>query len=92
MVDNLIYHTNYGVIKGFPAPRNSVTKHVKKNHIFSRVFVIANQQLTAANTEKSVSLTDSDVKTFLEGKENQYPKRKTEMYVLSGFNNSISRG
>ena len=49
-------------------------------------------EIKAANTEKSVSLTDSDVKTFLEGKENQYSKRKTKMYVLSGFNNSISRG
>ena len=37
----------------------------------------------AAYTEISVSLTDSNVKTFLEGKENQYSKRKTEMYVLS---------
>ena len=46
----------------------------------------------AANTEKSVSLTNSDVQTFLEGKENQYTKRKTEMYVVSGFGNSISRG
>ena len=46
----------------------------------------------AANTEKSVSLTNSDVQTFLEGKENQYTKRKTEMYVFSGFGNSISRG
>ena len=36
-------------------------------------------EITAANTEKSVSLTDSDVKTFIEGKENQYSKRKTEM-------------
>ena len=42
----------------------------------------------AAYTEISVSLTDSNVKTFLEGKENQYSKRKTEMYVLSGFNNN----
>ena len=39
-------HTNYGVKKGFLTPRNSLTKHVKKYHIFSRVFVIANQQLT----------------------------------------------
>ena len=44
----------------------------------------------AANTEKSVSLTNSDVQTFLEGKENQYTKRKTESYVLSGLSNSIS--
>ena len=46
----------------------------------------------AANTEKSVSLTDSDVQTFLKEKENQYAKRKAESYVFSGFNNSISRG
>ena len=39
-------HTNYGVIRGFPAPRNAVTTHVKKYHIFSRVLDIANQLLT----------------------------------------------
>ena len=41
---------------------------------------------------KSVSLTDSDVQTFLEGKENQYTKRKTESCVFSGFGNGISYG
>ena len=30
----------------------------------------------AAKNEKSVSLTNSDVNTFLEGKENQYTKKK----------------
>ena len=43
-----------------------------------------------ANTEKSISLTDSDVQTFLEGKKNQYTKRKTESYAFNGFNDSIS--
>ena len=33
-------------------------------------------QIMAAKNEKSVSLTDSDVKTFLGGKENQYTKKK----------------
>ena len=33
----------------------------------------------AANTEKSVSLTDGDVQTFLEGKKNQYTKRKPKV-------------
>ena len=32
--------------------------------------------LWEAKNEKSVSLTDSDVNTFLEGKENQYTKKK----------------
>ena len=44
------------------------------------------------NTKKSVSLTDSEVQTFLEGEENQYTKRKTESYVFSGFGVSISLG
>ena len=45
-----------------------------------------------ANTEKSVTLIYGDAQTFLEGKKNQYTKRKTKRYVFSGFNNSISRG
>ena len=45
----------------------------------------------AANNEKSVSPTDSDVQTFLEGKENQYTKKKQKV-VFSGFGNNISRG
>ena len=44
------------------------------------------------NTEKTVSPTDSDVQTFLEGEENQYTKTKTESYVFGGFGNGISRG
>ena len=35
------------------------------------------------NTKKSVSLTDSEVPTFLEGEENQYAKRKTESFGAS---------
>ena len=31
----------------------------------------------AAKNEKSISLAESDVKPFLEGKENQYTKKKT---------------
>ena len=34
------------------------------------------------NTEKSVSLTDSDVQTLLIGEENQKTERKTERYVI----------
>ena len=33
--------------------------------------------------KKSVSLTDDDVQTFLEGEENQYSKRKTESCVFN---------
>ena len=48
--------------------------------------------MVAKNTEKSVSPTDSDVHTFLEGEENQNMNRKTESYAFSGFGNGISRG
>ena len=34
-------------------------------------------------TEKSVSLTDSDVQTFLEEEENRYTEIKTESYIFS---------
>ena len=43
-----------------------------------------------ANTEKSISLTDGEVQTFLEEKKNQYTKRKTESYAFNGFNDRIS--
>ena len=43
---NTLYHINYGVLQGFPALRKTVTAHVKKYDIFSRVFDIANQLLT----------------------------------------------
>ena len=42
--------------------------------------------------KNSVSLTDNEVQTFLEDKENQYNKRKTESYVFSDFGVSISFG
>ena len=43
-------------------------------------------------TEKSVSLTDSDVQTFLEEEENRYTEIKTESYIFGGFGGGISRG
>ena len=65
-----------------------------------KVFTILNtsclselSRIMAAKTlKKSVSLTDNEVQTFLEGEENQYTKRKTESYVFSGFGVSISLG
>ena len=43
--------------------------------------------MAAKTLKKSVSLTDSEVQTFLEGEENQYTKRKTESCValMSAF-------
>ena len=43
------------------------------------------------NTEKSVSLTGSDIRTFLETEENQCKiwNEKTESYVFRGFGNGI---
>ena len=43
---NFIYHTNYCVIRGFPALRKAVTTQVKKFRTFLRVFDIANQLMT----------------------------------------------
>ena len=48
--------------------------------------------MAAKTLKKSVSLTDNEVQTFLEGEENQYTKRKTESYVFSGFGVGISFG
>ena len=56
--------------------------------IVSLMFLIHHDFL---NTKKSVSRIGSEVQTFLEGEENQYTKRKTESYVFSGFDVSISR-
>ena len=39
------------------------------------------------NTEKYVSLTASDIKTFLETEENQNMERKIESFIFSGFSN-----
>ena len=58
----------------------------------TRSFVRIFSYSGSCNTEKSVSLTGSDVQTFLEGKENQNTERKTESYVFSGFGDGISRG
>ena len=57
-----------------------------------RSFVRIFSHSGSCNTEKSVSLTGSDVQTFLEGKESQNTERKTESYVFSGFGDGISRG
>ena len=46
--------------------------------------------MAAKTLEKSVSLTDSDVQTYLEGEENQNTERKNESYVFSGFGNGLS--
>ena len=46
--------------------------------------------MAAKTLEKSVSLTDSDIQTYLEGKENQNTERKTESYVFSSFGNGFS--
>ena len=48
--------------------------------------------MPAKTLKNSVSLTDSEIQTFLEGEENQYTKRKTESYVFSGFGVGISFG
>ena len=41
--------------------------------------------MAAKTLTKSVSLTENEVQTFLEGEENPYTKRKTESSVFSGF-------
>ena len=48
--------------------------------------------MAAKTRKKSVSLTDCEVQTFLEGEGNQYTKRKTESYVFSGFGARIYLG
>ena len=48
--------------------------------------------MLAKTLKNSVSLTDNEVQTFLEGEENQYIKRKTESCVFSGIGISISLG
>ena len=66
----------------------------------SKAFTILNLWLfigifsdySCENTEKFVSLTNSDVQTFLEGEENQITERKGESDVFGGFRNGISRG
>ena len=48
--------------------------------------------MAAKTLKKSVSLTDNEVQTFLEGRENQYTKEKTERYEFSGIGVGISLG
>ena len=48
--------------------------------------------MAAKTLKKIVSLIDSEVESFLEEKENQYTKRKTESYEFSGFGVAISLG
>ena len=54
----------------------------------SLLFVRISLDYGCKKTEKSLSLTDSNVQTFLEGEENQNVKRKNESYVFSGFGNN----
>ena len=55
------------------------------HHSQSKVFCRNFFGLWLLNTKKSVSFTNSDVQSFLEGEENQNTERKTESYVFSGF-------
>ena len=57
-----------------------------------RCFSELSRIMAAKTLKKTVSLTDNEVKTFLEEEENQYAKRKTESCVFSGFGVSISLG
>ena len=56
-----------------------------------KLFVGAFSNYGGENTN-SVSLTDSEVQTFLEDEENQHNKRKTETYIFSDFGVGISFG
>ena len=76
------------------APLDQVDELTAKPSLLSiRGCLLEFSRIKAAKTlKKFISLTDSAVHTFLEGKENQNKKRKTESYVFSGFGNCISRG
>ena len=43
--------------------------------------------MAAKTLKKSVSLTASDIETFLKTEENQNMERKIESFVFSGFGN-----
>ena len=62
------------------APPGHVDEWTAKPSPFSIQSLLSKfSRIMAAKTLKnSVSLTDSDVQTFLEGEENQFRKRKTE--------------
>ena len=76
------------------APLGQVDELTAKPSLLSiRGCLLEFSRIKASKTlKKFVSLTDSAVHTFLEGKENQTKKRKTESFVFSGFGNCISRG
>ena len=75
------------------APLGQVDELTAKPSLLSiRGCLLEFSRIKASKTlKKFVSLTDSAVHTFLEGKENQTKKRKTESFVFSGFGNCISR-
>ena len=74
------------------APLGQVDEWTAKPSRFSAQGSLSElSRIMAAKTlKKSVSLTDSEVQTFLEREENQCTKRKTESCVFSGFGISIS--
>ena len=77
------------------APLGQVDKWTAKPSTFSIQGSLSAElcRIMAAKTFKNfVPLTGSDVQTFLEGKENQYMKRKTQSYVFSDFGNGLCRG
>ena len=66
--------------------------HTQTQSFLDQLFVGAFQNYGSEKTKNSASLTESEVQTFLEDKENQYNKRKTETYVFSDFGVGISFG
>ena len=66
--------------------------HTQTQSFLDQLFVGAFQNYGGEKTKNSASLTESEVQTFLEDKENQYNKRKTETYVFSDFGVGISFG
>ena len=79
-------HSPFALLRWLMNERQS--RHHSQSKVVWRIFF----GLWLLNTKKSVSLTDNDVQTFLEGEENQNTKRKPESYVFSGFSNGISQG
>ena len=53
---NFIYHTNYYVIRGFPALRKAVTTQVEKFRTFLRVFDIAKQLMTRHSPSRHLQI------------------------------------
>ena len=73
-------------LRVFDIANQQLTSHSPPNHsVNPRSFFGRFSDYGCYNTEGSVSLTDNDVRTLLEGVENQNTKKKTESYVFSGF-------